>query len=200
MTTQVMPIESLMKLLVPGRCLYLYGGEELGFPLKPVFIQISGHHLDKREIEVEQKNAQQITDPEKRAAALKLFAEPGQKIFAKVIPEDLVSTSQLEHHLNQLKASKKEFMTFIQRYLQLRKTMEVPESEGVSVTPEELELYKLHQYIIQIPKEVLLKYTKSDKERYDDMKRAGIQLRTRNGDCQNDLELEYLKLHRKVKK
>ena len=196
---KIMPIESFLKLLQPGRFLFLYGGEEHGFPSRPIFVQIIGHHMDKEEVEYERKAAENISDPEKRAQALKLFAEPGIKIFAQVTPEESISTIQLEQHLKGLRESRKRLPVIVNRYLELRAKIPVPEFIDAVSTPEEIELYQLHQFISQYPKEHLAKLLTSDQDRYNELMIGGIVLKSKNKECQTDLELELLKLHRKLK-
>ena len=200
MQKQVMPLESLIKLLKPGRCMFVYGGEEHGFPMKPLFVQVVSQHLDKREVENERINVEKIPDPEKREAALKFFAEPGLKMFAQVTPEDYVSTHQIELHLKELKKSRELYPDFVKRYLELRQLTDIPLFVDSESTPHEVELYQLHDFLSKIPKELLVKYLKSDEDRYTELQSKGVLLRTRNADCQTDLELELLKLSRKVTK
>lgn len=200
MEKQVVPVESFLKYLQPGRCLYIYGGEEHGFPMKPMFVQIVGQHLDSREIEIERENAKRIPDPEKREAALKFFSEPGLKVLAQITPEELISVQPLEIHLKQLKSSRKQFPEFVKRYLELRKQMEVPAFVDSQSSPLEIELVQLHEFIQKTPKNLLGKYMKSDEERYTELRSRGVVLRSKNADCVTDLELEYLQLHRKISK
>ena len=200
MQKQVMPVNSLLKLLKPGRCLYLYGGEEHGFPLKPAFIQIIAQHLDKREVDNERALAEKIPDSEKREAALKFFSEPGLKTFAQITPEELISTQHLELHLKQLKKSREQYPEFVKRYLELRQQMQIPLFVDSESTPLEIELHQLHEFLSKLPRELLAKYMKSDQERYTELQNKGVLLRTKNGDCVTDLELEFLQLSRKIAK
>lgn len=174
-------MEKIIELLVPGRSLYIYGGEKHGVPLEPILVNITGHRLDRDGAIRGRQEAEKVEDEMKRNKLLAFYSTTGEKVLANIHKEP--NAYVLEMELSRLKKKATEEM---KRYLSLRERMKVPTFIDNISEPEEVELYNLHIKL-------------NPEGRYSELERQGVVLRKRNMDCENALELEFLKLHRKMR-
>jgi len=190
-TSGIYTLENFVKneLSKPGVQIFIFGPD-----IEPKVAEVLNYYVDTNEIQRLQIKASQSTNPDDKKFYNDI-ATYGDKLVVKAGPATQATRTSLQNYLRTMIKADKQLPDELKLFIELKTKVDNCIATGQEENKYNELLPKFTN--VRISEDKKVDYI-SDEDRFKELRNAGIKLKRTNVDCDNHLELELLRLSRRL--